>query len=232
MNTFFRNSAIFFKRYFVIVLACVLAGNFIAWMNGEKSEHFYQYVIKARSRVDYYDLVKSHFEKISQAISDSASESSPLKAAPIESYRNEDFYYIELKLRFKDTASASPVIDQVIALIKSDSELKKRYFDRLENMSLLIEEAQHIIHELEKKLDTAKHDPSIIRMQLFQSKVGVMNLTRDRDNFGQNVSIYFPTSKEFTAIKTGNTAKTYLTATILFFIIGLFIAVVVDRFRN
>ena len=232
MNPFFQNATFFFKRYFIIVLVSVIIGNLIVWLNGDKSEHFYQYVIKVRSRVDHFDMVKTHFERISKAISDSSSESSHLKSAPIETYRNEDFYYVEMKLRFTDTAHAMEVMDHVVSLMKADGEMKAKYFDRLETMDELINEAKGIVQFLTDKVDSSKKEEGITRMQLFQSKVGLMNLVRDRNSFESNVSIYFPTSKEFTFVQTGNSMKTYLTATVLFFIIGLFIAVVVDRFRN
>lgn len=232
MNSFFRNASYFIKRYAVIILVCILTGNLIAWLNAEKSGHYYQYSVKARSRVDYYDLVKTPFDKISAAISDSASASTPLKAAPIESYRNEDFYYTEMKLRFTDTSAASGVMDHVITLVKSDSELKARYFDRLENMDRLIAEAKQLHAYLSGQNDSAGRDAVFTRVELFRSNVALMNLMRDRDNFGLNVSISFPSSKEFTSVQTGYSAKTFLTATVLFFIIGLFTAVVFDRFRS
>jgi len=232
MNPFFQNATFFFKRYFIIVVVSVIVGNLIAWKNGDKREHFYQYIIKVRSRVDYFDLVRSHFEKISKAISDTASGTGHLKSAPIESYRNEDFYFVEMKLRFTDTANATEVIDKVVALIKADGDMKAKYFDRLDNMDGLINDAKSLIRFLTNKVDSSKGGDALTRVQLFQSKVSLANLVRDRNSFEQNVSIYFPTSQEYSYIQTGNSMKTFVTATILFFIIGLFVAVVVDRFRN
>jgi hypothetical protein len=232
MNHFFQNATFFFKRYFIIVLVSIIIGNLIAWKNGEKSEHFYQYVIKVRSRIDYFDLVRSHFEKISKSISDSSSGTGNLKSAPIESYRNEDFYFVEMKLRFADTSHATEVIDKVVSLIKADGEMKAKYFDRLENMDGLINDAKSLIRFLSTKVDSSKGGDALTRVQLFQSKVSLQNLVRDRNSFEQNVSMYFPTSAEYNYVQTGNSMKTFITATVLFFIIGLFVAVVVDRFRN
>jgi len=232
MSAFFKNATIFFKRYALIVLISVVVGNLIVWSNGSKSEEFFQYVIKVRSRVEYYDMVRTHFEKIAASLADSSKGSTTLKSAPIESYRNEDFYYVEMKLRFNDTSHAAEVMDKVVALIKADGEMKAKYFDRLNNMDALLDEARALIGFLQNKIDSGKSDDPLTRMQLFQSKISLMNLMRDRNSFEQNVSIYFPTSKEFTSVRTGNSMQTYLTATVLFFIIGLFLAVVVDRFKN
>ena len=226
MNPSLTNSLSFLKRYALIVIVSILVGNAIAWMNSEKSEEFSQYSIKVRSRVDYFDLVRSRFEKI---ISDSVLfRSHPnLKAMRIESFRNEDFYYTEMKLRFPDTAGAYNVVGEAYSLIRSDEELKEKYFNMLDYFEGLISEGKALVRNAAGK-------DSIIsaREQLFELKFRIVELYRYKDNLEQTMQLLLPAQSEFTVVRTGNSIQTYATATILFFIIGLFIAVVADRFRN
>ena len=215
-----------------IVLAAIVAGNVIVWLNGDKHAQYFQYSIKVRSRVEYYDLIRNQFEKIAADIADSAKDNSSLKSANVESYRNEDFYFIEMKLRFSDTSAALAQIKNIVADVKQNSELKSKYFDRLDQFNALLNESRQLENNLSRHNDSANDASANQRMQIFQAKIWEMNLTRDRDNFEQNVLFYFPASNDYVQVTTGNSAKTYFTATILFLIIGLFIAVAADRFRN
>ena len=232
MNSFFKNAVVFLRRYSLIVLASVVVGNLIAWKNGDKKEDFFQYVIKARSRADYYDMVRSHFEKIAAHVSDPSKGIPAIKSIPVESYRNEDIYYVEMKLRFTDTSGAAVAINKVIALIKEDEEIKTKYFDRLQNLDLLIAEGKELVRFLESRSVAGEPLDAAARVQIFDTRFNLIWLWRDRDTFEQNISIYFPAPDTFTKVQTGNSPRTFLTASVLFLIIGLFLAVVVDRFRN
>ncbi len=234
MNPFLKNLSSFLKRYTLIVLAFIVAGNLIVWKNLKKQEHYFQYTIKARAVVDYYDLVRSQFEKIAKTFSDASKQSDnlPVKSATIESYRNENYYYVEMKLQFTDTNNIAGIINKVNNLLKSDRELKLKYFDRLDNLNKLISEGIELSSSISSASGNAEAISTIEKIQAFEMKIYQINLIRDRDNFEQNLDIYFPPVDEAVFVRASNSSTTFVTGTILFFIIGLFAAVVIDRFRN
>jgi len=226
MNSFFHSTAVFFRRYILIVLSSVIIGNLIAWKNGDKKEQFYQYVIKVRTRVDYYDLVRTRLEKIAAG----AIAEGGIQRIPVESYRNENFYFIEMKLQYADSVSAFKRMALVTAQIRSDAELKDKYFDLLETYNKLLAEDRELINEYGTGAETVKDMGA--KKSLFELKMYTSTLQQGKIKLEEKIQIYFPATHEFEFVETGNSAKTYLTASVLFFIIGLFIAAVVDRFRT
>ena len=227
MNSWYKDSLTFFKRYFFIVLAAVVIGNLIAWKNQEKKANYYQSVIKVRARIDYYDLVRVRMEKIAGKILEKKLPG--LKNVPLESYRNENFYFIEMKLQFTDTSSAAAVITEATNLLQTDSELKEKYFDQLENYDNLIAESQQMVKEYGN--DTDKME-LMNKKILFDLKLYANSQTRYKVDLEEKIQIYLPSVHEIVFVESVPSSQRYLSATVLFFIIGLFIAVVIDRFRN
>ncbi|CAN5676517.1 hypothetical protein BH11BAC1_BH11BAC1_19520 [soil metagenome] len=228
MNSFLHSTAFFFKRYIFIVLTSVVIGNLIAWKNGDTKDQFYQYVIKVRTRVDYYDLVRTRLEKIALGVTDKADHG--IKKVPIESYRNENFYFIEMKLQYGDTVASSQSLAEVIGKIRSDAELKDKYFDLMETYDKLLVEDKLLINEFGSGSENVKEMG--FKKSLFELKMYISTLQQGKIKLEEKIQIYFPAEHDYEFVETGNSSKTYLSATVLFFIIGLFIAAVVDRFRN
>lgn len=227
MNSWYKDAIAFFKRYFLIVLVTVLAGNLIAWKNQGKKESYYQSVIKLRARIDYYDLVRARMESIAASLRDKKMPG--VRNIPIESYRNENFYFIEMKLQFVDTAAASAVVQDAIHRLESDAELKEKYFDQLENYDKLIAESQQMVKDYGG--DTGKMD-LLNKKILFDLKLYANSQVRYKVDLEEKIQVYFPPVHQFDFVESIPSSQQYLSATVLFFIIGLFIAVVVDRFRN
>jgi|GEM_PF-4138830 len=230
MNTWFQDAGTFFKRYVFIVLAVVLIGNLIAWKNQDKKENYYEYVIKVRARVDYYDLVRSRFLKIASDVLEKYS--GQLKSAPIESYRNENFYFIEMKLRFADTIPARSILTNTFERIRSDAELKEKYFSQLESYDKLAEESKALIREAANAPGAQSSSDMMSRKSLFELRMKEADIPRYKIKLEEKIQVYFPSFSELTFVEKQSSSGVFLTATILFFIIGLFIAVVIDRFRN
>jgi hypothetical protein len=225
MNSWYRDALAFFKRYFLIVLAAVVVGNILAWKNQKKKENFFESVIKVRARMDYYDLVRTRLEKIAGEI---VKANPKVKSVPIESYRNENFYFLEMKLRFADTSGAAAIVNDAISRIKADEEFQEKYFNLLSNYDRLMAECQEMIRS--NIADTATRDLAFKKI-LFDLKLYVNAQARYKIDLEEKIQIYFPDAHEFTFVESAPSSRTYLSATVLFFIIGLFLAVVIDRFR-
>jgi hypothetical protein len=134
-----------------------------------------------------------------------------------------------MKLQFTDTSSAAAVITEATNLLQTDSELKEKYFDQLENYDNLIAESQQMVKEYGN--DTDKME-LMNKKILFDLKLYANSQTRYKVDLEEKIQIYLPSVHEIVFVESVPSSQRYLSATVLFFIIGLFIAVVIDRFRN
>ena len=229
MNTWIQDLSSFFRRYVYVILVALVIGNLIAWKNLGSSEGYFQYVIKIRTRVDYYDLVRSNLEKTAALVL--AGEAGKLKAVPVESYRNENFYFIEMKLQFSDTSGAAGILSRTVRFLHDDPALKEKYFDLIENYDRLLATCRGLMRDAGNSVDPGAGDAAM-RKSLFDLKLKEEGIIRHKIKTEEKIQVFFPSPGEMQIKGKSSPFSVFLTASALFFIIGLFAAVVIDRFRN
>src|SRR6185369_11918087 len=100
------------------------------------------------------------------------------------------------------------------------SQLKEKYFDRINNINL-------IITDINKATIDENNKESLFNA--ISLKTQQQMLLSNKDNLQRQFEINFPEPSHLTLTNNGGTGRYHVVATILFFIIGLFISIVIEQ---
>jgi hypothetical protein len=230
-----RNPLTLMKRYWWMILLFVFIGNLIVWNKYRNNIPLFDYVIKLRVKGQFYDKAKEFSSVINDTLNwksknifnlDS-SHLSRLANIRTDSYRNEDIYIFEFILGFIDTTGCSVTIDSIDTYIKENSFLKQQYINRVAYIDDLLKDADRAIRSKQNSSDSLITLPG----SLFDLKFKKYELMTYRENLIREYSIIVPPPSTAN-LSTIRTFRSHLVSTVLFFVFGIFVSIIIYQFRN
>jgi hypothetical protein len=235
-----NNTAVFLKRYWWLLFLAVIAGNVMVWKKYKDAVPVYEQTLVVKVRGQYYDNSRRVFESISDPgnwktkniFNLEANELEKVKSISMNSYRNEDTYILEIRLNLLDSATVKPLTDSIVSYIHRDPFFKLQFYDRMESIDEVLNQSNKLIQQMSAMPPSINRDSALLQMQnLLELRFKRIEVLRYKEGQLRELELLEPSTKNIHFIPV-STFRMHLVFSILFFIIGFFLAVLIDQLRK
>jgi len=199
----------------------ILGNLFYYFKNDELSGDYYSGTIKIRSNSTFYDRLHFILGKLT------ANDDNQQLIRKYHSYHNEDHYVFEVHVISRDSSVITPHALALIDSIERDTMINNYFFQRFQNTEILKKQNQ-------KAFDIVKADSGKSALNEFlitTLMINEFNLGNNLLNIRREFQVFPFTSSDIKQIHAPIYEK-YFKVNLVFFIVGLFIAIAVREFRK